>query len=291
MKGKELLTSQRNANHRVVLMPDGEILNRYWDENNTPRPEAYKEDVELTHQSSQIPEELFRHLRAAAESGWDFSSRWFKDESSFASIHTTEIIPVDLNCLLLNLERTLECAFELKGDLKKSVDHKARATKRQHAILNYCWSEKKTFFFDYDFVSQKQKEHFTLAATFPLFFTIATEAQAVEVASVLKEKFLKSGGVSTTLIFSGQQWDAPNGWAPLQWITFAGLRNYHQNELAEELRSNWLNANNKVYHQTGKMTEKYDVFNDNAEACGGEYPNQDGFGWTNGVYLAMMSNK
>ena len=85
-------------------MPGGELLNRYWDENDTPRPESYREDVELSHQSRQDPEILFRHLRAGAESGWDYSSRWFKEKDSFASIHTTDIVPVDLNCLLFHLE-------------------------------------------------------------------------------------------------------------------------------------------------------------------------------------------
>jgi alpha,alpha-trehalase len=27
----------------------------------------------------------------------------------------------------------------------------------------------------------------------------------------------------------------------------------------------------------------------NVKAGGGEYPSQDGFGWTNGVYLALKS--
>ena len=33
--------------------------------------------------------------------------------------------------------------------------------------------------------------------------------------------------------------------------------------------------------------EKYNVEDITKEAGGGEYPGQDGFGWTNGVYLAM----
>ncbi|MEO6039840.1 MAG: trehalase family glycosidase, partial [Saprospiraceae bacterium] len=38
----------------------------------------------------------------------------------------------------------------------------------------------------------------------------------------------------------------------------------------------------------GKMMEKYDVFGGGGAGGGGEYPNQDGFGWTNGVLLAML---
>jgi neutral trehalase len=33
-------------------------------------------------------------------SGWDFSSRWFADGHLLGTIQTTNLIPVDLNCLL-----------------------------------------------------------------------------------------------------------------------------------------------------------------------------------------------
>lgn len=289
MNGSGELTATYNANHRVVRMQDGSLLNRYWDEFNTPRPEAYKEDVELSHQSNQLPENLFRHLRAAAESGWDFSSRWFKDVNRFASIHTTDIIPVDLNCLLYQLETTLSEGYELLGNGIKSVRYLTLAHQRKAAIKKYCWNEEQKFFFDYDFCEQKQKEHLTLAAVFPLFFKIATADQALCVEKILRDKFLKPGGMTTTLSHSGQQWDAPNGWAPLQWIVYIGLLNYGYNNLAQMLKTNWITTNRKVYNQTGKMTEKYDVWNDSGEASGGEYPNQDGFGWTNGVFLAMLA--
>lgn len=290
MKGKYSLSSTSNAIHRVVMMADGSVLNRYWDDNNTPRPEAFKEDVELSHQSTQKPEDLFRHLRAAAESGWDFSSRWFKDSTTFASIHTTDIIPVDLNCLLYNLEQTLAEAYSLSNDFAKAKEYELLAAKRKKAIINFCWNGEKEFFFDFDFVSTKQKEHFTLAASFPLFFKIATNDQANSTAKFLEGKFLKAGGMTTTLTASGQQWDAPNGWAPLQWITFVGLKNYKHNEVANRLKINWTNTNLKVYRQSGKMTEKYDVWSETGEASGGEYPNQDGFGWTSGVFLALTES-
>ena len=272
----------------MVRLSDGSILNRYWDELNTPRPEAYKEDVELAHHSTLKPEELFRHLRAAAESGWDFSSRWFKNVNSFASIHTTDIIPVDLNCLILHLEQTLGEAYHLSGDMEMASHYHRLAEKRKDAIQYYCWSEKDHFYFDYDFTEEKLKNHFTLAAAFPLFFNVASTHEASAVAGTLQDKFLKAGGLMTTLHFTGQQWDAPNGWAPLQWIAYKGLMNYGFQKLADRIRSHWMTANEKVYQKTGKMTEKYDVCHEAGEASGGEYPNQDGFGWTNGVFLAMQ---
>lgn len=283
----ENFTDKNNAQHRVVRLPDGSLLNRYWDENVTPRPESFKEDVELTHHALQKPEDLYRNIRAAAESGWDFSSRWFRDENSFATIHTTEIIPVDLNCLLYHLEVMLADAFRESGNDSEALKYQQRSLARKEAILKYCWNEEQEFFFDYDFVAQKQKQSLTLAAAFPLFFEVATPQQAKAVEKTLRDKFLKPGGLTTTLLHSGQQWDAPNGWAPLQWIAYRGLLNYGLEEFANQIKSSWIDVNLKVYTNTGKMTEKYDVWSKDGEASGGEYPNQDGFGWTNGVFLAM----
>jgi alpha,alpha-trehalase len=285
MKGQEKLTT--GAAHRVVRMSNGSVLNRYWDDNQTPRSESYKEDVELSHQSKQLPEELFRHIRAAAESGWDFSARWFKSGTEFGTIHTTEIIPVDLNCLMFNLEKTISEAYRISGNATKATAYLSLANQRKSALLHYCWSADKNFFFDYDFKAEQQKDFFSLAGVFPLFFQLATPNQAIQVAALLEREFLKNGGFSTTLINTGQQWDAPNGWAPLQWVTHVGLKNYGFDDLAREGKRRWFNIVDNVYKATGKLTEKYDVWNPHGEASGGEYPNQDGFGWTNGVYLAM----
>jgi alpha,alpha-trehalase len=291
MRGADALPNEGGAVHRVVKGEEGSLLNRYWDNTDTPRPESFKEDVELSHHSKQNSNELYRHLRAAAESGWDFSTRWFKDVTDFATIHTTDIIPVDLNCLLTHLEEVLSKAYSLKKDHSKSIYYSACANNRKAAIQKKCWNEAAGFYFDFDFVKGEQKEHRTLAALFPLFFKIASPAQAKGVAKPIEEQFLKPGGVTTTLTHSGQQWDAPNGWAPLQWICYRGLLNYGFTDLAGRIRKAWLHSNETVFLKTGKMTEKYDVWNSDAEASGGEYPNQDGFGWTNGVYLAMLKEK
>lgn len=288
MKGKVDL--KLGAQMRVVKMSDGSFLNRYWDEHHTPRPESFKEDVELSHQSQQKREELYRHIRAAAESGWDFSCRWFKNVNDFGTIHTTDIVPIDLNCLMYNLEKTISEAYRISGNIVKATEYFNLANERKAAILLYCWDAEKNFFFDFDAVVQKRKEVHSLAATFPLFFEIATPNQATAVSEALEKQFLKHGGFSTTLITTGQQWDAPNGWAPLQWMAYKGLKNYGFDELANDAKKRWLSLNQKVYRAAGKMTEKYDVWNENGEASGGEYPNQDGFGWTNGVYLAMLTS-
>src|SRR5690606_9252443 len=87
MEGKDQLNPENTMHRRVVRLPDGEILNRYWDDKNTPRPEAYKEDVHTAERSEAPPEEVYRHLRATAEAGWDFSSRWFRDGENLSTIH------------------------------------------------------------------------------------------------------------------------------------------------------------------------------------------------------------
>jgi len=288
MQGSEQLNKNNSAICHSVRMPDGEVLNRYWDENDTPRPESFREDIELSKQSSQQPNELFRNLRAGAESGWDFSCRWFKDTRSFASIHTTEIVPVDLNCLLLHLELTIAEAHALNKDDHAAGKYHSLAAKRKLAIQQYCWNYDKGFYFDYNIADERPKKQGTIAAMFPLFFKIATDEQAGLVAAVIKKKFLKAGGVVSTLETTGQQWDAPNGWAPLQWITIIGLENYGYTELAKNIAGRWMQLNTDVFKRTGKLMEKYNVIDTALEAGGGEYAGQDGFGWTNGVLLALI---
>ena len=286
MKGIDELNAGNLSEKRVALLPGGGVLNHYWDENDTPRPESFKEDVALAR-DAQNKKIMYRHLRAAAESGWDFSSRWFRNVKDFSTIHTTEIIPVDLNCLLFKLEKTIAEAYLFSDDDEAALQYETAAGNRKAAIDKYCWNNEAGFYFDYDYVAGKQKESLTLAAAFPLFFEIASKEQAAGVAKMLSEQFAYPGGLITTTETTAQQWDAPNGWAPLHWIAIQGLAKYGYNELAKDIAKRWMNINEKVYRNTGKMMEKYNVVSTTLEAGGGEYPAQDGFGWTNGVYLAL----
>lgn len=288
MKGAAMLNAGNSKMHHVVLMPDGEILNRYWDENDTPRPESYREDVELAIASKREPAEIYRHLRAGAESGWDYSCRWFSDTDSFASINTADIVPVDLNCLLLHLEEKIAAAYLNTGNKMLSSKFSEASEKRKAAIQKYCWNDELGFYFDFDAKTGKQKNVFSLAATYPLFFKVASEVQSHKIAQVIEKRFLHEGGLISTLQNSGQQWDAPNGWAPLHWITITGLENYRIAGLAQTIAGRWIKLCTDVFGRTGKLMEKYNVVNTQLEAGGGEYPGQDGFGWTNGVLLALI---
>lgn len=294
MDGSNQLDPENPDYRRVVRLPDGTLLNRYWDDRATPRPEAYAEDVELAKEAHEKhghePESVYRCLRAAAESGWDFSSRWMADGETFATIQTTNILPVDLNCLLHHLESTLAEAYRLGQYPAFAKEYAHKAEKRKVAIDTYFWDESRNFYMDYDFRQEKFTNTFSLAATFPLFFKLANKQQAHSVKSRLKENFFRSGGMLSTLTDSGQQWDVPNGWAPLQWITYQGLLHYKFNRTADRLRANWLYVVEKQYKAEGKLLEKYNVIHTDLLPCDGEYEIQEGFGWTNGVYLAMKNS-
>ncbi len=306
MAGADTVKKGEAVKH-VVKLNDGAILNRYWDENEIPRQESYKQDYETADtaalelamlikvSSEEKLKEILdkrradacRDLRAGAESGWDFSSRWFADPNKLSSIQTTKIVPVDLNCLLYNMEAIIAKALKLNKKTRASQQYSKKATVRKAAILKYCWSKEKRFFFDYNIALSNQTENITAAGMFPLFVKIATPAQATAVAKTVQSTLLKDGGIVTTTSNSGQQWDAPNGWAPLQWVSVVGLKIYNHPALAKTITQRWLALVEKVYANTGKLMEKYNVEDLSKEAGGGEYPAQDGFGWTNGVYLAL----
>jgi alpha,alpha-trehalase len=265
-------------NKRRVVLDDGTVLNRYYDDTGaTPRPEAYLEDKHTADKKNNT--DVYVHLRAAAESGWDFSSRWMEDEADLSTIVTAYILPVDLNCLLYHLERALN----------KNAD----ADRRRQAIQKYMWSPENLFYTDYNFIQKKQTQRLTLAGVFPVWLNVSTAEQAQHVARRIETSFLRDGGVVTTIATrSEQQWDSPNGWAPLQFIAYRALLNTTGYErVATKIRQRWMALNERVFAETGKMMEKYDVVNIDQPAGGGEYQTQDGFGWTNGVYLEMLHDQ
>lgn len=286
MRGADTLDEVNNHTLRVIKMPDGSLLNRYWDDAATPRPESYREDYAM---ALTLPEEqrsdFYRNIRAACESGWDFSSRWLANPSDLMSVKTTAIVPVDLNCLMLQLEKNLAHCFEVTGNKTKQSEYLARADRRKRAINQYLWCDEKQFYFDYDHIENKRSKVKSLAASVALFAKVATQQQAQQVAKELEQSFLKIGGLVTTLIDTQQQWDSPNGWAPLQWFSVQGLINYQYDALATQVMQRWTHSVETIFSQTGKLMEKYNVCQLVDIASGGEYEVQEGFGWTNGVTL------
>lgn len=253
-------------------------LARYWDAASGPRIEMYGTDLEAQHKG--VPAGYFRNLRAACESGWDFSARWLRDPQDLTTIRTTDLWAVDLNCLLLRFEEILA---EASGDPAYSD----AADQRRTAISNRFYSAETGYFHDVLIAENTPNLLTTAAGMFPLYAGAATQAQAQSAAAWMESHLLRAGGLQTTDITSGQQWDSPNGWAPLQWIAVQGLRRYGLHDLAETLRRRWLATCDAVFCASGKFVEKYNVLDPLAASTGGEYALQDGFGWSNGVYLDL----
>ena len=64
---------------------------------------------------------LWEELKAGAESGWDFSSRWYRaappgQTPSLGDTGASQVLPVDLNALLCRNERTLASFHRLLGE-------------------------------------------------------------------------------------------------------------------------------------------------------------------------------
>ncbi|CAL1373654.1 unnamed protein product [Linum trigynum] len=312
IKEHEFWTS---GEHKITVQ-DGQAakhsLSRYYAKWNKPRPESATIDRDSAANISDSCEkqDFYREVASTAESGWDFSTRWMRNTSDFTTLSTTSILPVDLNTYLLKLE--LDIAFLAKATANRTVARRfTKASEaRIQAIKSVFWNAKKGQWFDYwlnhgsapahkGFSSKTQKGNHqnqnAFASNFVPLWIDQFHSDKALVERVLKS-FKSSGliratGIATSLTNSGQQWDFPNGWAPLQHVIVEGLARSGSSKakaLAEEIAVRWINSNYIVYNNTGAMHEKLDV-----EACGefgggGEYVPQTGFGWTNGVVLAFL---
>ncbi|MFC3607782.1 alpha,alpha-trehalase TreF [Stutzerimonas tarimensis] len=288
MDGADFLRSG-DAHRRCVRMSCGALLNRYWDDRDTPRDESYLEDVETAHESDRPAHQVYRDLRAGAESGWDFSSRWLDDSGALSSIRTTCILPIDLNAFLYRLERQIARLSEVRGHDHAAREFAERAEARRAAIDRYLWSEEDGVYHDYDWEHACLRSNLTAATLTPLFVRMASEDQARRVAEVVRARLLAPGGLSTTEVSdSGEQWDRPNGWAPLQWMGIRGLQYYGHEDLAREIETRWLEIVSDLFERESKLMEKYVLKPGSGHAGGGEYPLQDGFGWTNGITRKLL---
>jgi alpha,alpha-trehalase len=288
MRGAEGLAPGA-ASERVVRMNDGSVLNRYWDARAVPRTESWTDDLATAATvPDRAPSQVYRDLRAGAESGWDFSSRWLVHPAELGSIHTTEIVPVDLNSLLFHLETTIARASRAAGERSVARDFARQAEQRKQAINALLWDERQGWYADRDLERGTPRPALTAAALFPLWLQVASPVQARRTAEAVQAQLVRAGGLLTTTENTGQQWDAPNGWAPLQWVAVDGLQRYQQDALARQIGVRFLRTVQTVYDRDGKLVEKYVVDGSAGGGGGGEYPLQDGFGWSNGVALALL---
>ncbi len=276
------------AHRRVVRLADGSLLNRYWDDHPGPRPESFAQDRATAAKASRPAQEIYRELRAGAESGWDYSSRWLEDPMRLETLRVTGTVPVDLNSLLHHLETTIAAACTQAGDADCAREFEARTQARAQAIERHLWHAD-GYYADLDLRTGKPRAQLTAAALFPLHAGIAAPERARRTAASVRAQLLQPGGLVTTSVDSGQQWDAPNVWAPLQWIAVDGLRRYGEDALARDIAAAFLGNVQALFAREHKLVEKYDADGALQGGGGGEYPLQDGFGWTNGVVLQLLA--
>ena len=298
--------------HRTVLVDRGErvySMFHYDAAGLGPRPESYREDVETVAEAkcmtAEEEEHKYRHLKAAAESGWDFSSRWFIDENGgntggLANIATTHIIPVDLNSILYRNFVLLDRMLRRLGMQNSSpYDFAVLASELKDAITAVLYDAEEKMWFDYDFVNTRSRKFYYASNLTPLWAECYEESWKEEVALdcmdyIRREDAILPGGLVTSKIHSGEQWDYPNVWAPCQHFIVDGLVRTEVDdarELALLIASNFVeNARGALEHPAGEyeLYEKYDGRQTGSAGYGGEYDVQSGFGWTNGVVIEFI---
>jgi alpha,alpha-trehalase len=293
-------------NQNVTVNKDGNEykLARYYAPSQGPRPESYSEDY---LNAEMLPpeknkEDFYINIKSAAESGWDFSSRWFisngTNQGDLLDIETENIIPVELNSLLYWDAFLLAKFYNKLGDLEKSQYYQDVAEQWKAAVTAVHWNENIGTWLDYDMRNNKPREYFYPSNLAPLwtrcYNTSLSGHYANKTTQYINNEGIRTylGGIPTSLDLTREQWDFPNAWPPLQIIIIQGLlytNDTDANNLAYEFAQNWVFANHKGYLETNEMFEKYDAENPGEYGGGGEYTVQSGFGWTNGVIMELLN--
>jgi alpha,alpha-trehalase len=241
-------------------------------------------------------------FNASCESGWDHSTRCDGMDLSRESGRWQNFLPVCLNSILYAREKDLQWAAETMGDTADAEQWRERAATRAATMNELMWSEEYKFYYDYEYVRRPGDsggphlhKHETLAGFFPLWAGLATRHQADGAVRHWLPKFLRPGGLATSLPdgLPGRQWAFPNGWAPLQWIVVAGLEQYGYRHEAQMVRRWWCDNCSHVFHNgagdesfgRGTMLEKYNVEHIGRLPEAGLYGTGIGFGWSNAVFV------
>lgn len=236
-----------------------------------PRPESYREDYLLGQYlpTEEDKQNLYQELKAGAESGMDFSSRWFiKDgtnKGNLSDIKTRSIVPVELNALLYWNAKIIAKYYALDNNAKKAAEYERKALNLYLGIQAVLWNEKVGVWLDYDLINNKSRNYFVPTNLSPLWVGCFNQQQKPRLARQILNYVndlgldIYPGGVPNTLVQSGEQWDYPNVWAPMQYIIVEGLRNLEDdktNDLAYSWTSRWVRSNYIAYNKTEAMYEK-----------------------------------
>jgi len=298
---------------------------------------------------------LYSNLASGAESGWDYSARWIANPSDavtdtffpLRSLNTIEIIPVELNSILYYNEITIAEFHRHQGNYTAAREWANKAADRSEAMTTFLWSPEHYSYFDYNLTSSSQNVYtladntstplslqgapagkqiwFQISQFYPFWTGAAPESIKNDPKAMRRvygrvEELLESrdGAIAATNLQTGQQWDEPNVWPPLQYILMQGLLNtplevseeddeqstedyVWTQDLSLRLAQRYLDSLYCTWRVTGGATdevpqlpdsqgngtifEKYADERTNAAGGGGEYEVVEGFGWSNGVLI------
>ena len=276
-----------------------ENLNCYRGFAEFPRPESYKEDKILSENVKKLNTSVFREIIAGAETGWDFTSRFFEDFQNMTTINVSRVIPVDLNAILYKVEVTLSEISMILDKKHEEKHYKKQSQRRKKLIMEILFDREKNQWMDANIENLAKNDKFYLSNFIPLWaFDNLNDQMLEKIVRKLDEiQKIFPGGVPTSLINSTQQWDFPNVWPPLQDFLIFGLwskKNQESRKLALELAQKYINnafcgwMDMKQKRGKGAMFEKYNAVNVGGSGHGGEYEVQEGFGWSNGVALKIL---
>jgi alpha,alpha-trehalase len=291
--------------HTVTV--NGFVVARYDDRSIGPRPESFREDIETAShfKTEDAKNEHYSELKAAAESGMDFSSRWFinqekggSNDGDLTHLQTRSIIPVELNAILFHNAKVIAKYFKMFGNNDKAAIFEEHADNFLRAVNELLWNEEAGAWFDYDMINNRQRPYFVVSNLLPLW----TQCYNQNKSAHITEKVLKyiqneeldsyPGGVPNTKLHTGEQWDYPNVWPPMQHALIVGLKNLEDDRaknLAKKWADRWVQGNYLAYKERKAMYEKYLANELGGHGGGGEYEIQTGFGWTNGVVLDLLA--
>ncbi len=230
---------------------------------------------------------FYKGDRAMRESGFDISHRF----GPF-SVDIIHYVPVCLNVLLYKMEQDTAQIYDLIGYGEIAVQWQERAIARRQRIDQLLWDEEGGLYFDYNFLTESRSKYQFATTFYPLWAGIASPEQAQRVAENL-HKFEAPGGLMTSTNISGNQWDAPFGWAPLVLFAVQGLCRYGHLEDGHRLARNFISLVVQEFERYGTIVEKYDVSRCSANVSDdiffGYSSNEIGFGWTNSVFLELLA--
>jgi alpha,alpha-trehalase len=274
----EVVSAERDADGRTHY----ELVKQYFE---THQITAYDVSQYYNRSTDQLTPAFYKGDRSMRESGFDPSDRF----GPF-NIDIIHYDPVCLNSLLYLMETQTAEIFEILGRTADSAMWRERAKLRGERVNRLMWDAGSGLYFDYDFVRKRIRVYPFLTTFYPLWAGFASPEKAAAIEKNLP-MFERIGGLQTSTHVSGNQWDAPFGWAPLEMIAVEGLRRYGYSADAERISMEFLALVRRQFLQQGFIVEKYDVVTGGSNVAQqihfGYSANQAGFGWTNAVFTKL----